>query len=153
MISWKSKSSKSVTLSSTEAEYFASSAAAKELMCIHNLLIGMNIINDVKLPLILRVDNTGAIYLANNHTTSPRTKHIDIRTHYFRQLIESGILKIVFIKSEDNDADIYTKNVSEELFHKHVDKTITCLNEGEEQGYFVVEADPEEYDDYDFVNK
>ena len=113
----------------------------------------MNIINDVKLPLILRVDNTGAIYLANNHTTSPRTKHIDIRTHYVRQLIESGILKIVFIKSEDNDADIYTKNVSEELFNKHVDKNITCLSEGEEQGYFVVEVDPEQYDDYYFFIK
>ena len=153
LISWKSKSSKSVTLSSTEAEYFASSEAAKELIFIHNLLIGMNIINDVKLPLILRVDNTGAIYLANNHTTSPRTKHIDIRTHYVRQLIDSGILKIVFIKSEDNDADIYTKNVSEELFNKHVDKNITCLSEGEEQGYFVVEVDPEQYDDYYFVIK
>ena len=148
LISWKSKSSKSVTLSSTEAEYFASSEAAKELMFIHNLLVGMSIIKDVKLPLVLRVDNTGAIYLANNHTTSPRTKHIDIRAHYVRQLIDCGILKIVFVKSEDNDADIYTKNVSEELFNKHVDKNVTCLSEVNEQGYFVIVEDP---DDKDFI--
>jgi hypothetical protein len=60
------------------------------------------------------MDNTGAIYLANNYATGPRTKHIDIRTHYVRELIINGILKIEFVKSEDNDADIFTKNVSEE---------------------------------------
>ena len=54
----------------------------------------------------------------------PRTKHIDIRTHFVRELIMKGILKVEFIKSEENDADIFTKNVSEELFHKHSEKLI-----------------------------
>ena len=115
-ISWKSKSGKSVTLSSTEAEYFASSETAKELKFIFNLMEGMNLHNELKLPMTLRVDNAGAIYLANNHTTGQRTKHIDIRAHYVRELINNGDLKVVFIKSEDNDADIYTKNTTEELF-------------------------------------
>ena len=70
------------------------------------------------------VDNTGAIYLANNYSTGPRTKHIDIQVHFVRELIINGILKVVFIKSEDNDADIFTKNVSEELFDKHSNKLI-----------------------------
>jgi hypothetical protein len=119
-ISWKSKSGDSVTLSSTEAEYYASSETAKELLFIHNLIISME--KNLELPIIMNVDNTGAIYLANNFTTGPRTKHIDIRAHFVRELIINGILKVVFVKSEDNDADIFTKNVSEDLFVKHSDK-------------------------------
>ena len=119
-ISWKSKSGDSVTLSSTEAEYYASSETAKELLFIYNLVISME--KDLELPIIMNVDNTGAIYLANNYSTGPRTKHIDIQTHFVRDLIINGILKVVFIKSEDNDADIFTKNVSEDLYIKHSGK-------------------------------
>ena len=56
----------------------------------------------------------GAIYLANNYTTSQRTKHIDIRAHFLREYIEDGTLKVIFIRSEDNDADILTKNTLDE---------------------------------------
>jgi hypothetical protein len=126
-ISWKSKSGNSVTLSSTEAEYYASSETAKELLFIYNLIISME--KDLELPIIMHVDNTGAIYLANNYSTGPRTKHIDIRTHFVRDLIINGILKVVFIKSEDNDADIFTKNVSEELYEKHSSKQVAKYSE------------------------
>ena len=68
------------------------------------------------------VDNTGAIYSANNYTTGQRTKHIDIRTHFVREKIVDGSIKVKFVKSEDNDADIMTKNVSEELFIRHSGK-------------------------------
>ena len=57
-------------------------------------------------PIIVRVDNVGAIFLAQNHTTGQRTKHIDIGYHYIREYIEDGIVKIIFVKSEDNLADI-----------------------------------------------
>jgi hypothetical protein len=83
LISWKSKSGNSVTLSSTEAEYYASSEAAKELQFIQNLIISMA--QKLELPITLHVDNTGAIYLANNYTTGPRTKHIDVRAHFVRE--------------------------------------------------------------------
>jgi hypothetical protein len=126
-ISSKSKSGKSVTLSSTEAEYFASSEACKELMFVFNLLKCMGEENFLKLPIILRVDNTGAIYIAKTHTTSPRAKHINIRAHYVREMIDQCILKTLYIKSEDNDADIYTKNLSEDLFIKHASKIVNDL--------------------------
>jgi hypothetical protein len=57
----------------------------------------------------------GAIYLETNYTTSQHTKHIDIRQHFVREFIEDDILKVIFVKSEDNDADIFTKNTTEEL--------------------------------------
>ena len=138
-VSWKSKSGRSVTLSSTEAEYFASSEAAKELMFMFNLLEGMNEHKDINLPMILRIDNTGDIYLANNHSTGQRTKHIDIRVHYLRELIDKVYIKTKFIKSADNDSDIFTKNVSEELFNKHAMKNIDNLDNKEETGYIILE--------------
>jgi hypothetical protein len=111
-ISWKSKAGQSVTLSSTEAEYYAASETAKELVFVANLLKSMNV--SFETPVSLLMDNTGAIYLANNFTTGQRSKHIDIRAHFVRELIVSGMLRTIFVKSEDNDGDIMTKNVSEE---------------------------------------
>jgi hypothetical protein len=125
LISWKSKSGKSVTLSSTEAEYFACSEAAKEVMFVKNVLETMGI--KVKLPMIIKIDNTGAIYLANNHTAGQRTKHIDIRVHYVREYIQDGIIKIEFVRSENNDADILTKNTTEELFKVHSKKNVVKI--------------------------
>ena len=120
LISWKSKSGKSVTLSSTEAEYFACSEATKELMFVKNVLETMGI--RIRLPMIVKVDNTGAIFLANNHTAGQRTKHIDIRTHFIRNYITEVTLKVEFVRTNDNDADINTKNTSEELFQSHTMK-------------------------------
>ena len=120
LISWKSKSGKTVTLSSTEAEYYACSETAKELIFIKSILESMNIF--INLPMRIKVDNTGAIFLANNHTCGPRTKHIDIRTHFIRNYITEGTLKVEFVRTNDNDADINTKNTSEELFQSHTMK-------------------------------
>jgi hypothetical protein len=100
LISWKSKSGNSVTLSSTEAEYYAASETTKELQFVNHLITSIASTIWFQLPIILGMDNTGAIYLANNYATGPRTKHIDIRTHYVRELILNGIIKIMFVKSK-----------------------------------------------------
>jgi hypothetical protein len=125
-VAWKSKAGRSVTLSSTEAEYFAVSEIAKEAIFIKQVLESMNI--NFNYPIEIKVDNVGAIYLANNYATSQRTKHIDIRAHFVREFIEDGIIKVVFVKSEDNDADIFTKNPTEELFKKHSIKNVEEVN-------------------------
>jgi hypothetical protein len=150
LVSWKTKGGKSVTLSTTEAELFAGSETAKELMFIYNIYKGMYEVDYLKLPIIIRMDNTGAIYLANNYTTGQRTKHIDIRDHYLRELVSRGIIKIIFVKSEENDADIYTKNLSEELFERHTEKYMDELDENDETNYIMVEEQEEEKED-DFI--
>jgi hypothetical protein len=67
----------------------------------------------------VNVDNVGAVYLSKNATTGNRTKHIDTRYHFVREYVEDGIVKVVFVRSEDNDADIFTKNLNGETFEKH----------------------------------
>ena len=106
-IAWRSKGMKSVVLSTTEAEYMALSEVVKELKFIVKLLQTMNI--EVELPITVHVDNVGAIWLSNNRTTSDRTKHIDIRTSFVKEYQEDGKIIIKFVKSEEDEADIFTK--------------------------------------------
>jgi len=56
--------------------------------------------SEVEYPIVIEVDNVGAIYMANNHTTSQRTKPVDTRYHFVGNYVEDGILKVVFVISE-----------------------------------------------------
>ena len=113
---------KSVELSTTEAEYMALSEVVKELKFIVQLLQTMNI--EVELPITVHVDNVGVICLSNNHTTSDRTKHIDIRTSFVKEYQEDGKIIIKFVKSEENEADIFTKNTTNVIFSNHQMKLV-----------------------------
>jgi len=116
-IAWRSKGQKSVTLSSTEAEYIAISEVATEILYVASILRFLGI--PVEYPISVNVDNIGAIYLTKNATTGSRTKHVDTRFHFVREYIEDGVMKVQFVRSENNDADIFTKNLNGSLFQKH----------------------------------
>ena len=75
-------------------------------------------------------NNVGAIYLAYNAKISNRTKHVDTRTHFVHHYVEDGMIKIEFVRSEDNDADIFTKNNNESTYEKHTSK-FTIMNSAE----------------------
>ena len=121
-IAWRSKGMKSVVLSATEAEYMALSEVVKELQFIVQLLETMNI--EVELPITVHVDNVGAFWLSNNRTTNDRTKHIDIRTSFVKEYQEDGKIIIKFVKSEENDADIFTNNTTNVIFSNHQKKLV-----------------------------
>ena len=110
-----------MVLSTAEAEYMAFSEVVKELKFIVQFLQTMNI--EVELPITVYVDNVGAIWLSNNRTTSDRTKHIDIRTSFVKEYQEDGKI-IKFVKSEDNEVDIFTKNTTNVIFHNHQTKLV-----------------------------
>ena len=116
-IAWRSKGQKSVSLSSTEAEYRAQSDAVTEVLYVKMMLefLGM----EMRLLITVYVDNLGAIYLSNSAGTSNRTKHIDTHYHFVREYIEDGIIQIKFVRSEDNHADIFTKNLPIESYGKY----------------------------------
>ena len=127
LVSWKSRSQKSVTLSSTEAEYYSISELCAEIMFLKQIMEFLGI--KVALPIIVRVDNVGAIYLAQNAVSGPRMKHVDIRYHFVRDYIEDGIIKIIFVRSEENDSNIFTKKLGEEAFNKHCKKDSQALDD------------------------
>ena len=119
-IALRSKEMKSVVLSTTE--YIAVSEVVEELKFIVQLLQTMNI--EVELPITVYVDNVGAIWLSNNRTTSDRTKHIGIKASFVKEYQEDGKIIIKFVKSEDNQADIFTKNTTNIIFQRHQTKLV-----------------------------
>ena len=100
----------------------ALSEVVRELKFIVQLLQTMNI--EVELPITVYVDNVGAIWLSNHRTTSDRTKHIDIRTSFIKEYQEDGKIIIKFVKSEENKADIFTKNTTNVIIHNHQTKLV-----------------------------
>ena len=98
------------------------SKAVKEVMFVTQLLESMQIM--VKYPVMVRVDNVGAIFMASNIMTTSHTKHVDIWYNFVNEYVEDGIVKIIFIKLADNDSDILTKNLSTELHEKHARKMV-----------------------------
>lgn len=121
-ISWRSKNMKSVTLSSSEAEYVALSKAAKEIKFVYQLLIGIGM--KVKLPIVVRVDNLGAIFMSENVLVSQGTKHVDIRHRFVREFVFEEFIKVIFVKTENNDSDIFMKNLGGASHEHHSSKMI-----------------------------
>ena len=107
-VAWKSKSMKSVVLSTTEAEYVAVSEVVKEIKFLYQMLRSMEI--KVPLPIMVQMDNVVAIWLVNNSSVSERTKHVDLRADFVREMIKDQVIEIYFVKSAENDSDIMTKN-------------------------------------------
>ena len=72
-------------------------------------------------PIIVYVDNIGAIYLATSAKTGNRTKHVDTCYHFVREYVENGLLMVVFVCSAENTANLMTKNLGTEFYNKHSD--------------------------------
>ena len=74
---------------------------------------------NVEVPITIYIDNVGAICLSNNRTTSERSKHVQIRTAFVKEYQKEGKILMKFMKSEENDADINTKNTPNTTFKTH----------------------------------
>jgi hypothetical protein len=120
LIAWRSKSQKTVALSSSEAEFYACGEAVKEIPFVVQLLLFLGV--PVTLPVEVWVDNIGAIFMSENASSSTRTRHMDMRFRYIEQLQNDGLIKVKFVPSLSNVSDLETKNVNGEIFDSHVDK-------------------------------
>ena len=69
-------------------------------------------------PLPICSDNQGAIFISSNPVTERRSKHIDIRYHYIRELIEEKKVEIFYISMDENPAYLFTKNLGRIKFLK-----------------------------------
>jgi hypothetical protein len=118
-IMWRSQAQKTVSLSSTEAEYYATSEAAKEIKFIVQVMESLGL--HVRKPKIVHINNVGAIFIAETPSATKHTRHIDARYHFVREYITDGEIKIIFVGSKDNKADIFTKNVNCEVYEEHMD--------------------------------
>jgi hypothetical protein len=92
------------------------SEAVKEINFIIYLLSSMFI--EVNLSIIVRCDNVGAIFNAKNLSSGVCTRHVETRYHFVREHCIDDFIKIVFVKSCENDADVFTKNASKDAYTK-----------------------------------
>ena len=106
-VSWSSKKQELVTLSMTEAEYVAQTHAAKEAVWLHHLFT--ELFGSMDGPTTLFSDSKSAISLAHDGHYHTCTKHINIRYHFIRYIIEAGTIKLVYCSMDDMTADTLTK--------------------------------------------
>ena len=88
VISFKSKGQTASTLSVTESELVAAVDCAQDLLFEKNVLESLGL--KVQVPMLLQVDNKGVLDLANNWIVGGRTRHINVRTIFLRELKEQG---------------------------------------------------------------
>ena len=108
-VSWGSHLQKIVALSTTEAEYVAVTEASKEMVWLQSFLEELGKKQEDN---VLYCDSQSAIHLAKNPSFHSRTKHIQLRYHFIRSLLEDGILKLEKISGAQNPADMLTKTVT-----------------------------------------
>lgn len=121
-VTWSSKRQATVALSTVEAEYVAMSRCAQQMVWIHSWLNEVQV--EYSVPGLLKGDNRGAIALTKNTKDHGKVKHIDIRHHYIRELLQSGAITVEQVSSSDNLADLFTKPLPRDQHH-HI---LTALN-------------------------
>jgi len=108
-IDWESRKQRTVALSSTEAEYMSLTEAAKGAMYLRKLLKEIGIYEPNKIS--ISCDNRGAQLLAENAVYHSRSKHIDLRHHFVRDVLKDGLIELKYLRTEDMPADILTKGL------------------------------------------
>ncbi len=105
---FKSSTESTVSLSTTKGETYAGVTCVQDMLYMKNVLelLGLR----VKLPMVLEMDNQGAVYLANNWSIGGMTRPIDVQSVFLRELKKAGVLVIKWIAGAVNEADIFTKN-------------------------------------------
>jgi hypothetical protein len=133
-IHWASKLQSKIALSTTESEYIALSMATRELLPLRRLLEEITTSGPIKIPIpeafstththltftVSKIyeDNAACIVLAYSDTSKPRTKHIAIKWHHFKDQLKAGHISLIKIPSDSNWADIFTKPLTQYKFEK-----------------------------------
>jgi hypothetical protein len=99
MISWLSRKQMSVALSTIEVEYIATSVASREVVWLRKLLAGLF---DLELePTLIHCDNQSCVKLSENPVFHDKSKHIEIKYHYIRDMVQRGAVELRYISTDE----------------------------------------------------
>jgi hypothetical protein len=117
-ISWKSQKQDVVALSSCEAEYMAGCAAAQEAIYLSRVFSDFckREGSSSDEAVVVNIDNQGAMGLARNPVSHKKSKHIDIKYHFLRECVVTKKIRVVYVPSSFNVADILTKPLAKVKF-------------------------------------
>lgn len=128
VVNTKSRMQPITALSVTEAELIAATECAQDLVFIKNVLESIGL--KVRLPMNLHIDNSGCIDLICNWSAGGRTRHIDTRMYFLRELKEEepkSIVMPLYCPTALNRSDIFTKNNDTNTFEEHT--SVYCTDE------------------------
>ncbi|CAI7872443.1 unnamed protein product [Closterium sp. NIES-53] len=123
-VSWRSSRSSSVLSSSCEAEIYAGAMAAQELRWLTYLLTDLG--EAPRSPPVLYVDNKAILALCQEHRLEHRTKHIALRYFLARELQQRGQLRLAYVASQANTANVFTKAL-QPCDHQRFCTVLFCL--------------------------
>ena len=123
VISWKATLQTTVALSTTEAEYMALAEAVKEAIWLQGLVSDLGLMQNKS---TVFCDSQSAIHLTKNQMYHERTKHIDVRYHFIRDIVSQGTIVVQKVSTHDNPADIMTKTVPVSKFWHCLDSVGVC---------------------------
>jgi len=118
---WVSKLQTEIALSTTEAEYIALSQAMRDIIPMQTLLAEIAKLTKLKTGKTTAhstvfEDNKGCVELVAAPKMRPRTKHIAIKYHHFREHVRRRNIQVQWIDTKSQLADIFTKPLAEPLF-------------------------------------
>ncbi|CAN0431703.1 unnamed protein product [Pylaiella littoralis] len=116
--SHKSSTQPIVSNSSAESEYIAAGEGVREASFVRHVLSFISPETSGSTIKVLE-DNEGAMALIQNPLSSGRSKHIDVRFHFIRELFRSGVVSVEHVRTEEQHPDILTKALSRDLFRYH----------------------------------
>jgi hypothetical protein len=120
MISWQSKKQSSIALSTMEAEYIAACFASCEAIWLRKLLTGLFDL-EMEATTIL-CDKQSYIKITENLVFHDKSKHIEIRYHYIRDMVQRGAIKLQYVSTDEQVVDVLTKPLSRVKFEHFRDK-------------------------------
>lgn len=124
-ISWSSKKQPIVALSTTEAELIAATECVKECLFLKGILSQLL---KKHIEVKIYMDNQSAMNIINSCKVNHKTKHIDIRFKFIFEKIRNRDIRIFYSQSKSNVADIFTKDLTHQLFTKHRDSLVVKGN-------------------------
>ena len=108
-----SKKQNYVSLSTAEAKYIAAGSCCSQLLWMKKVLTDYGI---SQYTMVIYCDNSSAIDISKNLIQHSKTKHIKIRYHFIRDLVETKIVYLEYIPTEWQNADIFTKPLDRSKF-------------------------------------
>jgi hypothetical protein len=118
-VAWKAKRQACVTLSSAEAEFVAASVCCVEVLYLRSILRGFGYVQ--REPTTVWEDNASAIAMSNNPINPDKSRHIDTRFHFLRDMVKAKLIKLRKVPGTENVADALTKALDGVTLEKHVD--------------------------------
>ena len=113
-MSWTSKKKNCTSQFTTEAEYVAAEVNCSNIVWFKQLLAGMKV--EIKDPVVIYYDKKSAINILKNPVMHSKTKHISIKYHFLRELVQDKEVRLEYVNTKEKITDTFTKPLPKDAF-------------------------------------